>query len=226
MPDQKDDRDTEFYASGGETGGGSHAEPGDGGPFGAVVVRGSEIISRGWNRVTSTNDPTAHAEVVAIRAAAEALQSFSLEGCVLYTSCEPCPMCLAAAYWARMERIGLAADLATMRPPRALTTSSFTRNLGCLFRSEGFARTKRCVRPQCWFLRSGAPCRTRSFISGCTCRFFSPHGWSAAWPPAWRATRGESHALPAQRPPPHRESLRAPRWPASGAALPRLCCHE
>ena len=87
-----------------------HMRARDGGPFGAVVVRGSEIIGRGWNRVTSTNDPTAHAEVVAIRAAAETLHSFSLEGCVLYTSCEPCPMCLAAAYWARMERIVFAAD--------------------------------------------------------------------------------------------------------------------
>ena len=81
-----------------------------GGPFGAIVVRGSEIIGRGWNRVTSTNDPTAHAEVVAIRAAADALRSFSLAGCVLYTSCEPCPMCLAAACWARLDRIVFAAD--------------------------------------------------------------------------------------------------------------------
>jgi len=87
-----------------------HMRAKDGGPFGAVIVRGSEIVGTGWNRVTSTNDPTAHAEVVAIRAAAAALQSFSLEGCVLYTSCEPCPMCLTAAYWARMDRIVFAAD--------------------------------------------------------------------------------------------------------------------
>jgi guanine deaminase len=81
-----------------------------GGPFGAIVVRAGEVIGRGWNRVTSTNDPTAHAEVVAIRAAAAAVKNFSLAGCVLYTSCEPCPMCLAAACWARMDRIVFAAD--------------------------------------------------------------------------------------------------------------------
>ncbi len=76
-----------------------------GGPFGAVVVKDGEIISEGWNQVTSTNDPTAHAEVVAIRAACEKLQSFQLDGCVLYTSCEPCPMCLGAIYWARPEKM-------------------------------------------------------------------------------------------------------------------------
>jgi tRNA(Arg) A34 adenosine deaminase TadA len=77
----------------------------DGGPFGAIVVRGDEIIGEGCNRVTSTNDPTAHAEVVAIRAACQALNSFQLDGCVIYTSCEPCPMCLGAIYWARPERM-------------------------------------------------------------------------------------------------------------------------
>ena len=78
---------------------------GHGGPFGAVVVCEGEIISEGWNQVTRTNDPTAHAEVVAIRAAAARLGRFSLKGCTLYTSCEPCPMCLAATYWARMDRL-------------------------------------------------------------------------------------------------------------------------
>lgn len=87
-----------------------HMQEKAGGPFGAVIVRGSEIVGRGWNQVTSTNDPTAHAEVVAIRAAGAALQSFTLKGCILYTSCEPCPMCLAAAYWARVDRIVFAAD--------------------------------------------------------------------------------------------------------------------
>jgi guanine deaminase len=87
-----------------------HMRAKDGGPFGAIVVRGSTILGRGWNQVTSTNDPTAHAEVVAIRAAATAAGSFSLAGCVLYTSCEPCPMCLAAAYWARLDRVVFAAD--------------------------------------------------------------------------------------------------------------------
>ncbi|HNO04788.1 MAG TPA: nucleoside deaminase, partial [Flavobacteriales bacterium] len=69
-------------------------ERGDGGPFGCVIVKDGSVIGRGNNRVTSTNDPTAHAEVVAIRAACAALRSFQLDGCVLYTSCEPCPMCL------------------------------------------------------------------------------------------------------------------------------------
>lgn len=76
-----------------------------GGPFGAIVVREREIIGRGWNRVTSTNDPTAHAEIVAIRDACQRLGSFRLSGCDLYASCEPCPMCLGAIYWARLDRI-------------------------------------------------------------------------------------------------------------------------
>ncbi|MGI8495408.1 MAG: nucleoside deaminase [Pyrinomonadaceae bacterium] len=80
-------------------------ENGTGGPFGAVVVKDGEIVGEGCNRVTSTNDPTAHAEVVAIRAACQNLNSFQLDGCVLYTSCYPCPMCLGAIYWARPERI-------------------------------------------------------------------------------------------------------------------------
>lgn len=77
----------------------------DGGPFGAVVVRDGEIIGEGCNQVTSTNDPTAHAEVVAIRNACKYLESFQLAGCTIYTSCEPCPMCLGAIYWARPERM-------------------------------------------------------------------------------------------------------------------------
>ena len=76
-----------------------------GGPFGAVVVRDGAVIAEGFNRVTSDNDPTAHAEITAIRAACAALGGFSLAGCDLYTSCEPCPMCLAAIYWARIDRI-------------------------------------------------------------------------------------------------------------------------
>ena len=77
----------------------------DGGPFGAVIVKDGKIIGEGNNRVTSTNDPTAHAEVVAIRNACSNLSSFQLEGCELYTSCEPCPMCLGAIYWARPKAI-------------------------------------------------------------------------------------------------------------------------
>jgi guanine deaminase len=78
---------------------------GRGGPFGAVVVKDGEVVGEGANAVTSRNDPTAHAEVEAIRAAGRGLGSFVLAGCDLYTSCEPCPMCLAAAYWARLDRI-------------------------------------------------------------------------------------------------------------------------
>lgn len=84
-------------------------EANEGGPFGAVVVRDGTIVGRGWNRVTSTNDPTAHAEVVAIRDACSRLRTFSLAGCEIYSSCEPCPLCLAAIYWARLDRVYFAA---------------------------------------------------------------------------------------------------------------------
>ncbi|MBS0262910.1 MAG: nucleoside deaminase [Planctomycetes bacterium] len=84
-------------------------QAGAGGPFGAVIVRQGVIVGRGWNRVTSTNDPTAHAEVTAIRDACTHLQTFSLAGCDIYSSCEPCPLCLAAIYWARIDRIYFAA---------------------------------------------------------------------------------------------------------------------
>ena len=78
---------------------------GQGGPFGCIVAKDGKIVSSGTNRVTSTNDPTAHAEVVAIRAACTALGSYQLDGCDLYTTCEPCPMCLGAIYWARPQRV-------------------------------------------------------------------------------------------------------------------------
>ncbi len=78
---------------------------GRGGPFGAVVVRDGAIIAEGANRVTSANDPTAHAEVVAIREACRKLGVFALDGCEIYSSCEPCPMCLGAIYWARLSRV-------------------------------------------------------------------------------------------------------------------------
>jgi guanine deaminase len=77
----------------------------DGGPFGCVVVKGDEIVGRGNNRVTSSNDPTAHAEVVAIRDACKNLQTFQLDECEIYTSCEPCPMCMGAIYWARPRKV-------------------------------------------------------------------------------------------------------------------------
>ncbi len=83
----------------------SGMEAGSGGPFGAVIVKNGQIIAEGWNEVTSTKDPTAHAEVVAIRRACQALDAFSLEGAVIYSSCEPCPMCLSAIYWARLDRL-------------------------------------------------------------------------------------------------------------------------
>jgi len=82
---------------------------GRGGPFGAVVARDGALVARGWNAVTSSLDPTAHAEVVAIRRACRKLGTFQLAGCTLYASCEPCPMCLAAAYWARVDRLVFAA---------------------------------------------------------------------------------------------------------------------
>lgn len=76
-----------------------------GGPFGAVIVKNGEIIAEGCNRVTSENDPTAHAEIIAIREACKKLGTFQLDDCVIYTSCEPCPMCLGAIYWARLPRV-------------------------------------------------------------------------------------------------------------------------
>jgi len=83
---------------------------GDGGPFGAVVVSGGAIVGAACNEVLKRNDPTAHAEILAIRAACRALGRFHLEGCVLHTTCEPCPMCLAAAHWAHLDRIVYAAS--------------------------------------------------------------------------------------------------------------------
>jgi guanine deaminase len=88
---------------------------GRGGPFGAVIVKGGKVIATGVNQVTAMNDPTAHAEVTAIRNACASLATFQLEGCDIYSSCEPCPMCLAAIYWARCRTIyygGTAADAA------------------------------------------------------------------------------------------------------------------
>lgn len=80
-------------------------ESGQGGPFGCVIVKNNEVIGEGNNRVTSTNDPTAHAEVVAIREACKKLNNYQLDNCDIYTSCEPCPMCLGAIYWARPARV-------------------------------------------------------------------------------------------------------------------------
>lgn len=82
-----------------------NVEERNGGPFGSVIVKDGRIIARGVNEVTANNDPTAHAEVVAIRNACQILQTFDLSGCEIYTSCEPCPMCLAAIYWARIDKL-------------------------------------------------------------------------------------------------------------------------
>lgn len=80
-------------------------ENGDGGPFGSIVVKGEEVVGKGWNQVLLLNDPTAHAEVVAIRDACKQLGTFQLHDCEIFTSCEPCPMCLGAIYWARPQRV-------------------------------------------------------------------------------------------------------------------------
>ena len=87
-----------------------NVESGKGGPFGAVIVKGEEVIASAMNEVTSTDDPTAHAEVVAIRKACQSLGSYQLTGCDIYTSCEPCPMCLGAIYWARPDKVYYAAN--------------------------------------------------------------------------------------------------------------------
>jgi tRNA(Arg) A34 adenosine deaminase TadA len=89
---------------------GLHSASGRNGPFGAVVARGGEVVGEGWNRVVELGDPTAHAEVLAIRDAAARSGTHELSDCVLYSSCEPCPMCLAAAYWARIPRVVFSAS--------------------------------------------------------------------------------------------------------------------
>jgi tRNA(Arg) A34 adenosine deaminase TadA len=111
MPSAPNSRDLDFIQRAVQLAA-EHMRARDGGPFGAVIVRENEIIATGWNQVAVSNDPTAHAEIIAIRAAAARLGSFVLQGCVLYTSCEPCPMCLGAACWARVGRIVFAATRA------------------------------------------------------------------------------------------------------------------
>lgn len=87
-----------------------NVDSGEGGPYGAVIVKDNRVIAASSNKVTSTIDPTAHAEVMAIRAACKYLNNFQLIGCVLYTSCEPCPMCLGAIYWARLDKVYFACN--------------------------------------------------------------------------------------------------------------------
>ena len=98
-----------------------------GGPFGALVVRGEDIVATGQNRVTRDLDPTAHAEVQAIRNACQAIGDFSLAGMTLYTSCEPCPLCISAALWARLDRVVYAAD----RDDAALVASTTVSSMSC-----------------------------------------------------------------------------------------------
>jgi guanine deaminase len=114
----------------------ANVESGKGGPFAAVIVQQGKIVGEGVNTVTATNDPTAHGEVNAIRAACKTLGTFTLSGCELYTSCEPCPMCLAASYWARLDAVyygAAAADAA-----RAGFDDAF---LYAELRKENYART-------------------------------------------------------------------------------------
>jgi len=82
-----------------------NAESGQGGPYGAIIVKDNQLIAASGNKVTTTMDPTAHAEVMAIRLACQKLNDFQLQGCILYSSCEPCPMCLGAIYWARLAKV-------------------------------------------------------------------------------------------------------------------------
>jgi len=106
---------------------------GRGGPFGAVIVKDGAIVAEGVNRVTATNDPTAHAEVVAIREACAKLGTFMLKGCEIYTSCEPCPMCLGAVYWAHIARIyfgNIAADASEIGFDDSFIYRQFARGLG------------------------------------------------------------------------------------------------
>lgn len=110
-----------------------NAETAEGGPFGALVVHEGKIVGEGQNRVTATNDPTAHAEVVALREAGKTLNRFDLSGCVIYTSCEPCPMCLAAAYWARVDRVVFSAtqdEAAAAGFDDAFLYDEFTKDMG------------------------------------------------------------------------------------------------
>lgn len=119
---------------------------GDGGPFGAVIVRDEQIIASGWNRVLKTNDPTAHAEIVAIRAACEHVENYWLEGCRIYATCEPCPMCLAAMYWARIESLTFAAtrsDAAALDFDDALIYGEICRAV-----TERSIETHQCLREE------------------------------------------------------------------------------
>lgn len=119
-----------------------------GGPFGAVVVRDGQIVGEGANSVTATNDATAHAEVMAIRAACKGLGTFSLAGCELYTSCEPCPMCLAACYWARLDAVYFAC--AAEDAARAGFDDAFLYEEFCRQRGDRALPMKQLLRDEAW----------------------------------------------------------------------------
>ena len=122
---------------------------GAGGPFGAVIAKDGEIVATGVNTVTSANDPTAHAEVNAIREACRALGSFQLPGCVLYTSCEPCPMCLGAIYWARLDRVYFAATASDARICGPGGIGYCAARGACLRTMSGNAVTSPCTPMSC-----------------------------------------------------------------------------
>lgn len=109
---------------------------GIGGPFGAVIVKDGAIIAEGQNNVTTSNDPTAHAEVTAIRKACKVLGAYQLDDCILYTSCEPCPMCLGAIYWARPKAVFYAAEHTDSLPKPGLMIHSFIKKLINLMKKE------------------------------------------------------------------------------------------
>ena len=127
---------------------------GKGGPFAAVVVKDGRIVGEGANAVTYLNDPTAHGEIMAIRAACKNLQSFDLTGCEIYTSCEPCPMCLVASYWARLDRIhygAWAADAAAAGFDDAFfTTNCANRPMLAAFRSISLMREQSAAPFRAW----------------------------------------------------------------------------
>lgn len=139
-----------------------HMLAGEGGPFGAIVVREGKIVGKGWNRVTTAKDPTAHAEIEAIRAACQHLGDFSLKGCEIYASCEPCPMCLAACHWARLDHVYFAGsredaaaagfddsllyrELAARPGDRTLPTTSLLREEGAHLFSLWRAKSNRVL---------------------------------------------------------------------------------
>jgi tRNA(Arg) A34 adenosine deaminase TadA len=136
-----------------------------GGPFGAVIVKDGRVIAEGANQVTSTNDPTAHAEIVAVRLACQALETFDLTGCEIYTSCEPCPMCLGAIYWAE-SAASTTPTTATMPRASAFATTSCIMKFRCRRRSARSRHSRYCGRKAGRRSTNGRASRTRSNTKG------------------------------------------------------------